>query len=122
MAKDIRDFYITYEGHPKFNSSEIVTDELVRVLINKIEMCLFTNKGEFIGDPDFGCNIPKYLWESNLSVEFIRNEINTQFIKYIPELINYNYTLDVFITEGTFRDVMIINISINQYTVNAIFR
>ena len=46
MAEDVRDFYITWDGHPKYNSKEIIVQDVIRTIINKIEMVLFTNKGE----------------------------------------------------------------------------
>lgn len=119
--RDIRDFYITWVGHPRYNDSEIIVEDAIRVIINKIEMCLFTNKGEFIGDVDFGCDLPLYLWQTNVSVDFIRNVIQSQFDKYIPELKNYNSTLNVRITEGTLEDILIIDITINELSVNAVF-
>ena len=119
--KDIRDFYITWAGHPKYNDEEIIDEDVIRLIINKIEMCLFTNKGEFIGDVNYGCDLPLYLWQTNVSVEFIRSVIQKQFDTYIPELRNYNSTLDVRITEGTLEDILIVDITINELSVNAVF-
>jgi hypothetical protein len=119
--KDVRDFYITYVGHPRYKEGEIIVEDSLRVIINKIEMVLFTNKGEFIGDVDFGTDLPFYLWQTNVSTEFIKNVIQEQFDKYIPELVNYNYTLDLSMMEGTFSDILVIDITINSVNVKAIF-
>jgi hypothetical protein len=120
-VRDIRDFYITWKGHPKFKEGEIIVEDVLRVIINKIELLLFTNKGEFIGDVDLGCDLEYYLWQTNVSTEFIKNIIQEQFDKYIPELINYNYTLNLEMMEGTIADILVVDITLNDVNVKAIF-
>lgn len=118
---DVRDFYIKWIGHPKYNENEIIIEEEIQLIINKIEMVLFTNKGEFIGDVDFGCDLPKYLWDTYVSAEFIKGVIQTQYNKYIPELTNYRSTLEVYIQEGTLQDILVVNTTINNFKLNATF-
>ena len=110
--KDYRDFYITWEGHPRYNSTEIITDSKIRLMINKMEMIIFTNKGEFAGDLNFGADIPKYIWQTNVSDTFIKNTLIEQFEKYIPEIRNYNYRINLELIEGGFigQDGLIIDI------------
>jgi hypothetical protein len=120
-VKDIRDFYITWAGHPRYKEGEIIVEDAVRLVINKIEMVLFTNKGEFIGDVNFGCDLPLYLWQTNVSVEFIKNVIQEQYDIYIPELRDFNTILDVQLVEGQLQDILVVNTVINEFRVNAIF-
>ena len=120
--QDYRDFYIRWAGHPSYNDSEIIVEDSTMVIIQKIEMCLFTNKGDFIGDINFGCDLELYLWQTQVSAEFIKNIIQEQFDLYIPELRSTNSTLEVFITEGTLEDILIVNVSVNDADVKAIFR
>jgi hypothetical protein len=60
-ASSFTDFYIKFPGHPKFNDAEIIQDEIIKVIIQKIEMILFTNRGELLGDPNFGGDLLRYL-------------------------------------------------------------
>ena len=46
MALDFTDFYIEYPGHPRFRDLQIIEDDVVRIILQKWEMILFTNKGE----------------------------------------------------------------------------
>jgi hypothetical protein len=119
--EDYRNFYITFPGHSKYKDDEIIVDSRVRSVVQKIEMTLFTNKGEFIADYDYGCDIEYYLWETNVPVEYIRSTIQTQFDKYIPELKEMNYTLEVYIQKGTLQDIMVIDIGIEDMKVMARF-
>ena len=108
------DFYIKYPGHPKFNSPQFIEDDTVRVIVQKYEMILFTNKGELLGDPNFGCDLPALLYETQLSASTIEADIRAQISDYIPELDSINYELIVSeITEIT---------SEYQYTAEVIAR
>ena len=61
MAFSFIDFYIGYPGHPRFKNLELIEDDIVRVIIQKYEMVIFTNKGELLGDPNFGATLVKGL-------------------------------------------------------------
>jgi hypothetical protein len=119
--KDIRDFYIKFPQHPNYQSNQIIVDDVIQVIVNKIEMILFTNQGDFIGDISLGSNLSTYLWNTNVSADYIQNVIQEQFNQYIPELVNYNTTLNVQLMEGTLADILVVNITINDVNVQAIF-
>ena len=95
MAFDFSDFYIIYPGHPRFNDIQIIEDDVIRVIIQKWELMIFTNKGELFCDPEFGGDLPKYLHETRLSAETIESELRAQVREYITELESINYTLEV---------------------------
>ena len=119
---DFRDFYIGYEGHPKFKVNRIITDDIIRVIIQKFEMILFTNKGELLGDPDFGGDLIKYLYETKISADSVRSIIIQQINDYISEIRNINYQLSVRFEQDpeNFQDVMIIEFTLSEYEVIAI--
>lgn len=119
---DFRDIYIGYEGHPKFEINRIIVDDAVRVIVQKYEMILFTNKGELLGDPNFGCDLPRLLHQTKISAFAVRNIINEQIKEYIPEITNISYALEVLFQQDpeNYQDIMIINFGISDYEVNAI--
>lgn len=119
---DLRDFYIRSKVHPNFHSSNIIIEDAVSLIVQKIELCLFTNRGDLISDPNFGCDLPLYLWDTNVSADYIKDVINNQFKIYIPEVFETNFSLQVFITEGTLKDILVVQVSINEYDINAIIR
>jgi phage baseplate assembly protein W len=116
---DFKDHYIGYLGHPKFIINKIVEDDVIRVVIQKYEMLLFTNKGELLGDSDFGCDLQKLLFETRIAKSGIKTIIIEQINKYIPEIRNINYVLDVqFSTDPeNFQEVMEVNFTISDYEV-----
>ena len=69
------DFYIGYPGHPRFTDKEMIEDDVIRVIVQKYEMVIFTNKGDLLGDPNFGADLPALLYETRLSAEAIEGDI-----------------------------------------------
>jgi phage baseplate assembly protein W len=122
MAFDFTDFYIIYPGHPRFNDAQIIEDDLIRVIIQKWEMMIFTNRGELFCNPDFGGDLPKYLHETRLSAETIETELRGQVREYIQELETINYTLKVNFYDDPerYQEYMEINLQIADYEVYAI--
>ena len=51
------DFYISYKGNPNFKELELIEDDILKVIIQKWEMVLFTEKGEVFGEPNLGANL-----------------------------------------------------------------
>jgi phage baseplate assembly protein W len=122
MAFDFSDFYIIYPGHPRFNDIQIIEDDVIRVIIQKWELMIFTNKGELFCDPEFGGDLPKYLHETRLSAETIESELRAQVREYITELESINYTLQVNFYEDPerYQEYMEINFQIADYEVYAV--
>ena len=113
-TKDISSLYIRYNGHPRYTEGAIITDNYVDSIFNRMEMILFTNKGEVISDLDFGANVTDYLWNTFTSADFLKEQIYNQFDKYLLDINRNNYVLDVFIYEGSFRDICVIKITVND--------
>lgn len=121
---DFRDHYIGYPGHPRFVVNKIITDDIIRAIVQKYEMILFTNKGEVFGDPNFGGDLEKLLYETRISAPAVRNIIIEQINEYIPEIRNINYKLDVKFEEDPerYQDVMVVEFTIADFEVFAIIR
>jgi hypothetical protein len=120
-AFDFKDFYILYQGHPKYESSEIIEDEVVRVIVQKCEMMLFTNKGEVLGEPDFGASLPELVFQTKVSDITVKSLISEQITRFIPELAQANYYLDIiFVQDPTsFQDIMFINLKFGETEIYA---
>jgi phage baseplate assembly protein W len=118
---DFKDLYLKYKGHPLFNEDLVEEDEPLSVIVSKVEMILFTNKGDVFGDPNFGADLETYLHETKVSAEFVREAINEQIFQYAPELIQLNYQLEVtFVQEpSVFYDIMLVDFQIGDLEINA---
>jgi hypothetical protein len=118
---DFRDFYIRYKGHPKFRDNYIIEDDVISVIIQKYEMILFTNKGEVLGLPNFGCDLERFLFQTKVSSEFVEEIIRQQIQIYIPELIGMNYKLEVSFAQDlvSYQESMFIYFTLADYEVFA---
>jgi phage baseplate assembly protein W len=118
---DFKDHYIGYPGHPKFQLNKIIEDDALRVIVQKYEMIIFTNKGELLGDPDFGCDLILLLHQTKISAQGVKSTIQKQIRKYIPELDLTNYGLEVKIFEDPerYQEVMQIDFKISELEVSA---
>jgi hypothetical protein len=116
---DFRDHYIGHPGRPKYIANKMIEDDAVRVIIQKLEMILFTNKGELLGRPDFGCDLEKLLFETRIARSGVIEIIRRQIEDYIPEIRDINYGLDVQFSEDpeNFQEVMEIFFEIADYDV-----
>lgn len=121
MAVNFTDFYIGYPGHPRFREPELIEDDVIRVIVQKYEMVLFTNKGELLGDPNFGADLVSLLYETKLSAEAIEGDIRAQIADYIPEIDNIQYELKVEFFEHPERhmEYMVVGFKIRDIEVYA---
>lgn len=115
------DFYIGYPGHPLYKTLDIIEDDVVRVIVQKYEVIIFTNKGELLGDPNFGADLVKLLHETRVSAESVEVDIRAQIADYIPEIDGLEYELSVEFIEDPERhqEVMVVNFTLNGYQVDA---
>ena len=87
-AVDFTDFYILYKDHPRYVTKELIEDEVINVIIQKYEMVLFTNKGEVLGDPNFGANLPELLFQTKVSDKYsIEETCHPTALNYLPATI-----------------------------------
>lgn len=121
-VRDYKDLNIRYNGHPKYSSNRIIEDRIIEVILQKLEMILFTRKGEVIGQPNLGCDLEFYLWSTNAPADKIRKYILDQIAEFIPELTSMTYTVDIELYQGTVRDIMYVNITIQNFSVSFIFQ
>ena len=121
---NIQDFTIRWDGHQKYKSGKIIEDEVIEVIVQKLEMILFTNKNEIFGQESigFGASLESYLWQTKVSGDLIKNNIVKQINVWLQELVMIGYELDISIFEGTYRDIMEVNFIINGYNIGFIFQ
>ena len=119
--RDVKDLVIRYPGHPKYEEGRIVEDDEIEVIVQKLEMILFTNKGEVLGNLDIGANLEYYLWQTRVTTGNLKNKVEEQIATYIPELIAIGYSFDIQLFEGTLRDILYLNFVIKGYNIDFIF-
>lgn len=120
---DFTDFYIKYPGHPNFTDSSLIEDDIIRVILQKYEMIIFTNKGELLGDPNFGGDLYRLLHQTKVSSKYVEKQLNRQIAEYIPELNGIDHSLNIRFAKDPYKysDIMFIDFSVKDYEVNSFF-
>ena len=122
MSKDISDLYIKGTRDKFYDSIKVENTTFIDTIISKIYMILMTNKGDVMGDPNFGADIPKFLWKTKFPSSTIKNNIEDQFSNYIPELKSTDYKINVYILQGKIQDIGIISINLGITALNILFK
>ena len=122
INKDNNDFYIKYADYPGFIENKVYVSDPLDVVLNKIEMILFTNKGEVLGDPDFGADLERYVFNTKVNEVVLRQIIEAQFNTYIPELTANSYNIDItFMQDGVkYQDMALIVINVAGQEIAAL--
>ena len=120
MNPDFKDFYIKGEKSLKYVVNKMVESDVIDVVVQKLEMLLFTNTGEVYGQPDFGADLEYYLWQTDVTVKDLRSMIISQIGTYIPELETMGYQLTINVYEGSVQDILVLDFIIKGYNVEFI--
>ena len=120
MNPDYKDFYIKGKDSVKYVVNKMIESDVINVVVQKLEMLLFTRTGEVYGQPTFGADLEYYLWQTDVSVKDLRTLIVTQISTYISELDTMGYSLDIAVYEGSVQDILVLNFIIKGYNVEFI--
>lgn len=94
------------------------TDTVVKTtdldnVIQQIEMLFDTSPFEVIGEPNYGSDFEKFLWNLNSSNYDIENYILSR-IQNEVELLGFSVEVSVGIMEGTENDIILADITISR--------
>ena len=79
----IRDFYTRTQDDPKYTSGIIENSDSLEETIAQIKMTLLTNKGEVLGEPNFGIEVNKYLFEFDIDPFQLSSEASSQIDSFV---------------------------------------
>lgn len=114
-----KEIYAIPEDENRYRPNVIELLNPLDTVIQQIDLLLFTNKGEILCAPDFGCNLEQYLFETTWNEERIKNIINSQIRTYIINPYGYEITSDVSFVEWDFNVAMLVDIFINGAKVTS---
>lgn len=113
----LRDVYAIPEEESRYKDNVLeVTGELDEIIM-QVDMILFTNKGDVLCMPEFGCNLGRYLFETTYNEMHIKQIIMEQIRDYIYLDGSYNVDVDVKFIKWDFNVAMLVDLTINNKTV-----
>lgn len=92
MSK-LRDLYIRKEDEPGFDQDRLEVFDELESTIQQIKMTLFTRKGEVLGEPNFGVEVERYLFEFSIDPFGIKQDATDQINAYVSGARKKNITV-----------------------------
>lgn len=112
------EIYIKAPGDPNYDSNQFQNDEEIVMMLTQIETLIFTNKGDVIGNRDFGLNLGDYVYSFMYNDIMLKGLIESAISEYIPLSNKFPVTVNVEFTNETEKNVVYIDISIdNRYGI-----
>lgn len=112
----LRDFYTREGGDAKYEDDRLEISDDLESAIQQVKMTLFTNKGEVLGELDFGLDIEKYLFEYNIDSDGIARDASAQINKYSGQLTKRSISVDstVYPDQVSNRDIFVLLINLPE--------
>lgn len=92
----VKDLYNKLTTEVNYSNTALETDSDYDILVSKIKMILFTEKGEVLGEPTLGLSLKDYLFKYNMPVSNIKRNFYNQLSYYAQdELENHTVELNI---------------------------
>jgi len=109
----IKEIYAKDPADPNYQENIIEHGDVYESVLQKVRMILYTKPGEVLGDPNFGVNLEEYIFSFNASNKKIKEEVENQIRKYIPEVLIMEISVDVKFKKRKVKDICYIDIRID---------
>ena len=108
------DLYVKAEGDPNYDPNKLQSESEIAQLISQLETTLFTNRGDVLGEPEFGANLEDLVYTLGYNEEQVQHVIDEQIKQYVPLAKKYNVSITVKFYRGEVRDIAQIDIDIDS--------
>ena len=79
---DLRDFNLRDESDPNYKANTLEVNDDIEALIYQIKMPLGTNRGEVLGESEFGCDLDGLLFASEFYMVGFNTVVTDQVMKF----------------------------------------
>ena len=112
----LRDFYMRTQGDPKYLGDRLEVNDDLEATVQGIMMTVFTRKGEVLGEPDFGLEVEKYLFEYSTNTIALAREASEQINKYVGETRKRQIAVrpSIYADERSNRDIFVLLIEVPE--------
>jgi hypothetical protein len=112
---NVRDFYMRTEEDPQFIPDQVEVYNELEAGVNQVRMTLLTRKGEVLGEPNFGLEVDKYLFEFELDPYGLAEEANSQIQSYVSESRKRQFSVSPgFLTDERDRRIYVLQIKVDE--------
>lgn len=108
------ELYIKSNEDPNWRPDQLQVDEELAMLLIQIETLFFTQKGDVLGNPEFGLNLEDYVYSFRYNDSMLQGVVKAGIDDYIPLSNNYKVDVEVEFTEETERNIVQVNVIIDD--------
>ena len=114
MGTSLKDIYMRSEDDPNYKKGILQISDNTEEAISQVKMTVLTEKGRVLGEPDFGLDVNKYLFDFDTDPFGLSNEANQQIERYVSssKIKNIDVTPAKY-TDEKDRDVFVLKINID---------
>ena len=84
-----------------------------QILIQQIDILFGTRPGDLIGEPDYGTDYERFLYDLKLDSETLADQMRADLYKL--DLMGFESDVQVYLLQGTERDIALINVDLYRY-------
>jgi hypothetical protein len=95
------------EGNPTIN-------EDVECLLQQIDILFSSSPGDLLGDIDYGTDYESLLYNQKLDADALSEQMMSDL--YSLDLLGFEPSVNVYLTQGTERDIAVIEVSLVRYS------
>lgn len=100
------------------HEGEDLINDATSYVLQQIEILFDTTPGDLLGDLDYGTRYENYLYELKLSEDQLKRAIENDLAEI--DLCGYEPNVQVFLSQGTERDIALIEINLVSPSGNTI--
>ena len=113
----IREIYCIPETETRYKENVVEITSNEDVVIQQVDLLLFTNKGDILMLPEFGCNLEQYLFETTWNQMAIKEMIMDQIRNFIYLDGSILVDVDVSFHKWEYNVAMVVDLKINNRKV-----
>ena len=115
----LRDIYAIPNAEGRYKPGMLEVNNELDEIIQQVDCLLFTRKGEILMMPDFGCDLHKCFFETNLNKSALQYMIESQINAFIYLDGKYNVSVEVEFVKWEFNVGMVVDLKIDGKTVSS---
>ena len=109
----LRDIYAIPNSEGRYKEGVMEIKNELDEIIQQVDCLLFTKMGEVLMIQDFGCDLHKYLFETNWNKNAIKHMIESQINTYIYLDGTYKVSVEIEFVKWDYNVGMIVDLMIN---------
>lgn len=108
----LKEIYCIPEAETRYKPNTVEITSGLDTIIQQVDLLLFTNKGDVLMMPEFGCNLEQYLFETTWNQIAIKQMIMNQIRTYVYMDGNYRVDVEIKFYKWDFNVAMVVDLMI----------